>query len=186
MARAASTVKEASTKGSRAVVDPAVAEPSAKLSAFTYQKGAWVLHMLRRTLGDEAFFRALRRYYAAHAGGTATTDDLRHALEAASGRDLAPFFRQWLYRPGLPELRLEWSWDAATQQAVVTVAQGQDGEPYELDLDLLFRSGDAVERRAVTLRGDEESFRLPLPFAPDAVEADPDGWLLHAATIRSR
>ena len=184
MARAASTVKEATAKGPKAVVDPGVAEPSAKLSAFTYQKGAWVLHMLRRTLGDETFFRALRRYYAAHAGATATTEDLRHALEAASGRDLAAFFRQWLYRPGLPELRVEWSWDAATRQAVVTLAQAQGGEPYSLDLDLLFRAGDLAERRTITLRQVEESFRLALPFPPEDVEADPDGWLLHTATIR--
>jgi len=186
MARAASTVKEAGAKGPKAVVDPAVAEPSAKLSAFTYQKGAWVLHMLRRTLGDETFFRALRRYYAAHAGATATTEDLRHALEAASGRDLAPFFQQWVYRPGLPELRVGWGWDEATREAVVALEQVQDGEPYKLDLDLLFRSGDVAERRTLTLRQKGESFRLALPFAPEAVESDPDGWLLHTATIRPR
>jgi len=186
MARAASTVKEASAKGPKAVVDPGIAEPAAKLSAFTYQKGAWVLHMLRRTLGDETFFRALRRYYIAHAGSTATTEDLRHALEAASGRDLAPFFRQWVHRPGLPELRVEWSWDEAARQAAVDVSQIQGGEPYELDLELAFRAGDVVERRTLTLRQSEESFSLPLPFAPEAVEADPDGWLLHSATIRPR
>jgi aminopeptidase N len=186
MARAASTVKEASAKGSKAVVDAGVAEPSAKLSAFTYQKGAWVLHMLRRRLGDETFFRGLRRYYGAHAGSVATTDDFRHVLEAASGRDLAPFFQQWVYRPGLPELRVDWSWDEAARQAVVGVSQIQGGEPYELDLELAFRSGGTVERRAVTLRRSEESFRLPLSFAPEAVEADPDSWLLHIATIRRR
>jgi hypothetical protein len=43
-----------------------------------------------------------------------------------------------------------------------------------------------VERRTVTLRQNEESLRLPLPFTPEAVEADPDGWLLHTATIRPR
>jgi aminopeptidase N len=186
MARAASTVKEASAKGPKAVVDPAIAEPSAKLSAFTYQKGAWVLHMLRRTLGDETFFRALRRYYMAHAGSTATTGDLRHALEAASGKNLASFFRQWVHRPGLPELRVEWSWDEAARQAVVDVSQIQGGEPYELDLELAFRAGDVVERRTLTLRQSEGSFSLPLPFAPEAVEADADGWLLHSATIRPR
>jgi aminopeptidase N len=170
----------------KAVVDPAVAEPSAKLSAFTYQKGAWVLHMLRRTLGDDTFFAALRRHYATHAGGTATTDDLRHALEAASGRDLAPFFRQWVYRPGLPRLRVEWRGDEAAREVIVDVAQVQGGEPYELDLELAFRAGTASERRTVALRRSEESLRVPLPFAPDAVEVDPDGWLLHAATTGPR
>jgi len=73
MARAAATVRQASARNPGAVVDPAVVEPAAELSAFTYQKGAWVLHMLWRKLGDEGFFRGLRRYYEAHAGGTATT-----------------------------------------------------------------------------------------------------------------
>jgi aminopeptidase N len=180
MARAAATVREANAKKAGAVVDPAVAEPTAKLSAFAYQKGAWVLHMLRRKLGDEAFFRALRRYYAAHAGGTATTEDLRHALEAECGLDLAAFFHQWLLRPGLPELGLAWRWDETARQAVLEVAQVQAGEPYELELDLAFRLGEGVERRAVALRGARETLRVGLPAPPEAVEADPEGWLLLA------
>jgi len=186
MARAAATVKEASAKRPGTVVEPSVAEPAAKLSPFTYQKGAWVLHMLRRKLGDETFFRALRRYYAAHAGATATTDDLRHALEAASGQDLVAFFQQWLRRPGFPELRIAWRWDEAERRAVVDVAQVQGGEPYELDLDLAFRAGDRVERRTLTLRQGEESSRVSLPFAPGVVEVDPDGWLLNTAKVQAR
>jgi len=187
MARAAATVREADAKKPGAVVDPAVVEPAAKLSAFTYQKGAWVLHMLRRKLGDEPFFRGLRRYYGAHAGGTATTEDFRHALEAGSGQDLRPFFRQWLYREGLPELSVGWRWDEATRQAVLDVAQVHGGEPYDLDVDLAFRIGDAVERRTVMLRRARESPRVSLPGAPSALEVDPGGWLLlQAATVVPR
>jgi aminopeptidase N len=186
MARAASRVREANAKKPGAVVDPAIVEPAAKLSPFTYQKGAWVLHMLRRKLGDEAFFRGLRRYYGVHAGGTATTADLRHALQAAAGQDLLPFFRQWLYRPGLPELSVGWRWDEAARQVELDVAQRQPGEPYELDLDLAFRFGDAVERRTVTLRRASELLRIGLPAAPSALEPDPDGWLLLAAPVVPR
>jgi aminopeptidase N len=186
MARAASTVREASVTKPGAVVDPAVVEPAAKLSAFAYQKGAWVLHMLRRKLGDEPFFRGLRQYYSAHAGATATTEDLRHSLEAATGRDLLPFFRQWLYRPDLPELSVGWRWDEAARQAVLDVAQIQGGEPYDLDLDLAFRVGDTVERRSVTLRRAKEALPIGLPAAPSALELDPDGWLLLAAATVPR
>jgi aminopeptidase N len=186
MARAASTVREASVTKPGAVVDPAVVEPAAKLSAFAYQKGAWVLHMLRRKLGDEPFFRGLRQYYSAHAGATATTEDLRHSLEAATGRDLLPFFRQWLYRPDLPELSVGWRWDEAARQAVLDVAQIQGGEPYDLDLDLAFRVGDTVERRSVTLRRAKEALPIGLPAAPSALELDPDGWLLLATATLPR
>jgi aminopeptidase N len=186
MARAASRVREANAKKPGAVVDPAVVEPAAKLSAFTYQKGAWVLHMLRRRLGDEPFFRGLRRYYSRHAGGTATTDDLRYALEATAGQDLLPFFRQWLYRPSLPDLSVGWRWDEGARQVVLDVVQLQGGEPYELDLDLAFPVGDTVERRTVTLRRASESVRVGLPAAPSALELDPDGWLLLAAPVVPR
>ncbi len=56
----------------------------------------------------------------------------------------------------------------------------------ELELDAAFHSRSIVERRGVPVRRGEESFRLPLPAVPEAVEADPDGWLLHTATTRSR
>src|SRR5689334_537959 len=56
------------------------------LNAINYQKGAWVLHMLRSNLGDEPFYRGIRNYYAAHKGATASTEDLRAALEKASGK----------------------------------------------------------------------------------------------------
>ncbi|HEX9188756.1 MAG TPA: M1 family metallopeptidase [Vicinamibacteria bacterium] len=186
MARAASAVKEASAKRPGTVVEPSIADPAAKLSPFTYEKGAWVLHMLRRKVGDEVFFRGLRRYYAAHAGSTATTEDLRQALEAASGQDLAGFFQQWLRRPGFPELRVDWRWDEPARQAIVDVAQVQAGEPFELDLDLAFRAGDRAESRTLPIRQARESSRVPLPFAPEAVAVDPGGWLLHTATVAAR
>ena len=63
------------------------------LNANNYQKGAWVLHMLRSNLGDEVFFRGIRNYYEAHKNSTATTEDLRAALEKASGKDLQQLFR---------------------------------------------------------------------------------------------
>jgi aminopeptidase N len=183
MARAASAVREAEAKKPGAVVDPAVTDPAAKLSAFSYQKGAWVLHMLRRKLGDDAFFRGLRAYYSAHAGGNATTEDLRHALEGATGIELERFFRQWLYRPGMPDLRVTWGWDETARQAVLDVEQAQPAEAYETDVDLAFRIGEAVERRTVSLTAAKASFRMPLPGRPDAVDVDPDGWLLHTAVV---
>jgi aminopeptidase N len=97
-------------------------------SAFTdtgaiYDKGAWVLHMLRYVVGDDAFWEALRLYRAAHAYGNATTEDLRAAFETASGRDLSWFFDQWVYTPRRPVYRVSWS--AAAGGIAVTVEQRQ-------------------------------------------------------------
>ena len=80
------------------------------LNANNYQKGSWVLHMLRSNLGDKAFFRGIRNYYAAHKNSTASTEDLRIALEHASGKDLRAFFSRWVYDSGHPQYELSWQW----------------------------------------------------------------------------
>src|SRR5207247_8278958 len=79
------------------------------LNPNNYEKGAWVLHMLRKRLGDDAFFRGLRAYYNAHREANATTEDLRAALESASGKDLKDFFARWVYGTGHPQYQLQWN-----------------------------------------------------------------------------
>ncbi|MEI9807508.1 MAG: M1 family aminopeptidase [Bacteroidota bacterium] len=76
------------------------------LNANSYQKGGWVLHMLRRQLGDSAFHAIIRSFYAAYAGGkNADSRDFQKVCEQVSGKDLGIFFQQWLYTPGNPPLR---------------------------------------------------------------------------------
>ena len=72
--------------------------------AVAYDKGAWVLHMLRGLLGDDAFFAGARAFLETHRFAKAGTEDLREALEKASGRDLRPYFERWIYGTGLPAL----------------------------------------------------------------------------------
>jgi hypothetical protein len=72
--------------------------------AVVYDKGALVLHMLRGMVGEEAFGRALAEFQEAHRFGKTGTDDLRRALETASGRDLRPYFQTWVYETELPRI----------------------------------------------------------------------------------
>ena len=74
--------------------------------ALVYNKGAAVLHMLRRLVGDEAFFRGLRRFYRDSRFNKAGTEDFRVAMEAESGRSLERFFERWIYGSTLPQLTL--------------------------------------------------------------------------------
>ena len=62
-----------------------------------YQKGAYVLHLLRETVGDEAFWRGIRDYTIAHRGTSVTTADFQRAMERAAGRDLGAFFDRWAW-----------------------------------------------------------------------------------------
>jgi hypothetical protein len=74
--------------------------------ALVYNKGAMVLHMLRRLVGDEAFFSGLRDFYSTWRYRKAGTDDFRVAMEKAAGRPLNRFFNQWIYGNGIPTLRM--------------------------------------------------------------------------------
>ena len=74
--------------------------------ALVYNKGAMVLHMLRRLVGDEAFFTGLRQFYGEWRFAKAGTDDFRRSMEAASNRDLQPFFEGWIYGSSIPRLKV--------------------------------------------------------------------------------
>ena len=74
--------------------------------ALIYNKGAAVLHMLRRMVGDDAFFRGIRRYYRTMRFQKAGTEDLRMAMETESGQSLERFFERWIYGATLPKLKL--------------------------------------------------------------------------------
>ena len=71
----------------------------------SYQKGSWVLHMLRRKLGDAIFQKGIQAYYATYKGRNASTDDFMHVMEKVSHQNLQTFFKQWLYTAGHPQLR---------------------------------------------------------------------------------
>ncbi|HEX6938071.1 MAG TPA: M1 family metallopeptidase [Longimicrobiales bacterium] len=160
----------------RPIVDPAEDDLFDLLNANSYQKGAWVLHMLRGLLGDAAFFDGIRRYYRAHEHGTARTADLQRALEAASGRELGDFFRQWVYSPGHPRVRVGWTWDAEAGAVAVVLEQVQPAEwpVFDFPLELELTTPAGAVRRTVEVDARREEFRIPLPAAPTTVRADPD------------
>ena len=111
--------------------------------AIVYNKGASVLHMLRRFVGDEAFFNGLRRFYGEQKFRKAGTDDFQRAMETASGRSLDRFFDRWIHGADLPVLRY-----SSTIRPGEVVVEFDSGQP-----DDLRRAGDrhaAVCRRAST------------------------------------
>ena len=135
------------------VIDEGLDDLGRVLNTNVYEKAGFVLHMLRREIGDSAFFGGIRAYYAAHRHGNATTSDLQAEFERTSGQRLDWFFDQWLRRPGIPILRSSWRWDSARNQLVVTVVQGQIAAPYRLSLTVDVMEGDGAVKRV----------RLPIP-----------------------
>jgi aminopeptidase N len=92
--------------------------------ALVYNKGAAVLHMLRRLLGDEAFFAGIRRFYADRRYQKAGTEDVERAMEAASGRTLDRFFERWIYGTATPRITFR----STVADGAVTVTFEQMGD----------------------------------------------------------
>ena len=99
------------------------------LNPNNYEKGGWVLHMLRGRLGDKVFFAGLRAYYREHKESTATTEDLRSALERASGKNLKAFFKRWVYEAGHPIYKITWE-PVGRGRTRSTLGQEQPGEAF--------------------------------------------------------
>src|SRR4029077_204710 len=106
------------------------------LNQLVYQKGGWVLHMLRQEVGTENFWTAIREYYRRYRNGNASTADLRAVFEQVSGKPLDWFFAQWLNRPGVPRIEGSGRYDAEKKQVEVTLMQAQAAEPYRLNVDV--------------------------------------------------
>ena len=145
-----------------------------------YQKGAWVLHMLRRQLGDEAFFKGVRSYYNDHREANATTEDLRSALEKSAGKDLKQFFARWIYSAGHPRYELSWGSieRASAKSLVVRLNQLQDGEPFLDPVPVEFMVNGKPERRTIYPKGKLTTETIQLPGNPTSATIDPDDTLL--------
>ena len=166
----------------RPVIDTAQTDLMRLLNTNSYQKGGWVLHMLRNTIGDSAFFRGVRAYYAAHQHDNADTDDLQAAMEQASGRELGWFFDQWLRRPGMIQARWRRSYDARSRRVLLEVTQADDIAPYRFPLTVELTGANGRTHRVVVEVPASRSARIELPVElaapPSRVRVDPDVALL--------
>jgi aminopeptidase N len=165
------------------VVHPNLSDMGRVLNALVYQKGGWVLHMLRGLIGTEAFWEGIREYYRRYRNGNASTDEFRAVMEKASGRDLQWFFRQWLTRPGTPRIDGSWRFDAARKQVDVELEQSGSGDSYRLPLEIgiVMKAGDLPRIERFELKERRATFSIAAEAEPAAVVLDPNTWLLMEA-----
>jgi len=178
-------------------------DPKAEASCYAsdsgprlYEKGAWILHMLRRLLGDEKWFATVRGFAEQHAGQVVTCKQLEQAFQDAYGAPLDWFFQQWLYGRGVPWVKGEVRAEAGNRAAVTltqsmitgpggpdptSVADAWQTEPgrFRLLVEVAVQCAEGQEVRQETwLDGPTGEFTVEVPSRPARLVVDPDGWLL--------
>jgi len=169
------------------VIDTIERNYMALLNRNSYEKGGFVLQMLRAQVGEGAFFDALREYYMAHRNSTALTSDLQAAMEHQSKQKLGWFFDQWLRRPGYAELTVKWTYDVTAHEVVVDLNQGDRFGAYQFPVTIAVVDSAGGTHRATAempaVAGQARQLRIPLAAAPAHLIVDPDVQLLAAITV---
>lgn len=161
------------------IVNTAIEDYNELLNPNSYQKAAWVLHMLRQETGDEKFWQGLREYYETYQFSNAVSEDFQRIMEQVSGKKLDGFFKQWLYLPGHPQLAFEWK-QVKRKKIVLNVKQLQDGQPFifPLELELKTQEGKTL-RKKVNINSKDQRFTLKVKANIQSVKLDPDCRLLY-------
>lgn len=153
------------------------------LNANSYQKGGWILHMLRRQLSDSVFEKAIRQYYATYAGKNADSKDLQTIFESVSKKNLHTFFDQWLHTPENPNLKITWKYVTKEKRIAINVEQLQL-KTFEFPLDFAINLGASKPVLFnINVSKKIETFFFPTANSPVSIVADPFTSLLFEGTL---
>ena len=158
-----------------------------------YPKGALVLRMLRRRLGDERFWASIHLFLTRHKFGSAVTEDVREAVLDATGENLAQFWAEWMYRPGYPRFSVRAAYDSATRRLSLTVKQTQGDSAradsawpatpavYHATVTVLVGTARGNVRHRATIDAREQTIVIDsLPDAPAMVVFDEGNTIVKA------
>ena len=168
------------------IVSPRTAEKEPVTSGLTYQKGAWVLHMLRNLVGEVNFKKGIQTYYATYFNSNATTNDFIAIMEEASGQNLQTFFNQWLYQPINPTINGTWDYNAKTKKITIQLQQAQQGDmvfnvPVEIGYYTKSSTTPTILKMNVTTKELTQTFTVK--GTPDKLEFDPWNILLCKSSL---
>jgi aminopeptidase N len=181
LVRARVTALSAEKRLKEPVVHRNISDLRGVIPPLVYQKGGWVLHMLRGQIGTDTFWKGIRAYYAEYRNSSATTNDLRRVMEETSGQKLDWFFDQWLNRDFSPALVGTWSYDDAGKKIVIDLAQTQTGGTYRLPLEIGLAADSAgrpPKIAKIEMTEAKQHFEIPADSAPRDVILDPNTWVL--------
>lgn len=154
-----------------------------------YPKGSWILHMLRSRLGDDLYRKVIKTYLDRFSFDVARTEDLMGIIEELSGQDWDQFFDQYVFHAHHPELSIDYSWDAKTKLAKISVEQKQKLSEtvltFSVPLKVRFISGGKVVEENLQVSQTKEDFYVALARKPDIFRVDPDFELLAKIDVKT-
>jgi aminopeptidase N len=159
------------------IVNRKFTHPDDVFGSLAYEKGGWVLRMLRAQLGDELYRRCIKTYLERHLYGNVVTEDLSAVIEELSGRSFDQFFDQWVYHGNYPELSASYSWDEKAKLAKISIQQKQtlseDVLLFDFPLAVVFSGPSGRVEKTIEVKDQAEDFYFSLPEAPANVRLDP-------------
>ena len=162
------------------VVDTTLPVSISLLNKNSYEKAAWVLHMLRHELGDELFQCCVRSFYNDFKYDNALTGDFLQVVEYLSGRDFKAFFQQWFHTAGHPVLSASWKYKRGRIKLSILQHQEQNVFDFPLEIRLKLEDGTFIDQ-SLHIRKASETFMIGSATKPVEVVFDPDHWLLFEA-----
>ncbi|HEY4107359.1 M1 family metallopeptidase [Puia sp.] len=164
------------------VVDSTIKDDYMKLlNPNSYEKGGWVLHMLRRKIGDQAFWKGISTYYATYRNKNASTADLEKIMETASGKDLHGFFHEWLNTPGHPHLTISWKYDPDKKAVLLDCTQtNPNGFTFPLEI------GFDGTTQHIDIHDKTTHIEIPMAAKPTTLIPDPNTNVLADFEVISR
>ena len=149
-----------------------------------YQKGAWVLHMLRNYVGEDNFRAGIRNYYKKYFNSNTNTEEFKIEMEKVSGVDLDKFFDQWLYKGGIIKLDVEWEYDETSKNIEFDIMQVQnDGYLFEMPLDIEILGDNNSKTSTIRLEKKSGKYLVYSENKPKEIKLDPYTKLLANWTI---
>ena len=151
-----------------------------------YIKGSWVLHMLRRVIGETQFWSLLSTYYDAYRYSNASTTDFQRVCEQIYGHSLDWFFNEWIYHAGY--MRVAYNWKnryRADNRFAVRLALHQEASVFQMPVDVRLWYADGMLDTTVWIKDAQDEIDLILPDSVQDIELDPDGWVLMTDSLQT-
>lgn len=166
----------------RPIVSRAYDDESDVFGVRAYEKGSWVLHMLRSRLGEDVYRRVIKAYLERNAFGSSVTEDLRSVLEKETGQSHDEYFDRWVFHGGWPKLKVTTDWNEAQGLARVVVEQTQEINEktplFDIPAKVRFTTAGGDVDREIKIDAARREFFFALPSQPTMTRFDPDYGIL--------